>query len=244
MTSVAPHSPGHHRDMWLRKPSLRAVYRDYHRRILAACRPGLTLEIGSGSGHFRETAGDVVSIDIQALPWLDAVADAHALPFVDGRFANLVLLDVLHHLRRPAAFLAEALRVLEPGGRLILLEPAITPLSWLVLKFFHPEPIDLGVDPLAEVEQTGPRPEDANQAIPQLLFGRHRSRLEAAFPRLRVCHVSRLSLLAYPLSGGFRPWSLIPARLVPPLLRIEDALLPWLGRSAAFRLFVIAERRP
>lgn len=237
-------SVGQYRDIWLRKPSLRAVYRDYHERIMASCLPGRTLDIGSGSGHFREIAPNVVSVDIQAAAWLDAVADAHALPFADASFANVVLLDVLHHLRRPRTFLGEALRVLEPGGRLVLLEPAITPFSWLVLKLFHEEPVNLGTDPLADADQTGPRPEDANQAIPHLLFVRHRRRLEAMFPDLRLLHVSRLSLAAYLLSGGFRPWSLIPAAFVGPLLRAEDAVLPLFGPWAAFRLFVVAERNP
>jgi hypothetical protein len=49
--------------------------------------------------------------------------------------------------------------------------------------------------------------------------------------------------LAYPLTGGFRPWSLIPAALVRPALRIESALAPVLGPLCAFRMLVVMERR-
>ena len=64
--------------------------------------------------------------DIQPAAWLDAAADAQALPFRDDCFDNIVLLDVLHHVENPTLFFAEAARVLKPGsGFLYVAEPAI-----------------------------------------------------------------------------------------------------------------------
>ncbi len=141
---------------WETKPALREVYRDCYRRIVAACRPGRTLEVGGGIGNlkeFAETSGlDIISSDIQFAPWLDLVCDAHALPFAQGSLDNIVMFDVLHHLHRPRRFFAEAERALTIGGRIVLVEPAITPLSWPFYKFFHPEPVRLTDDPLAEGE--------------------------------------------------------------------------------------------
>ena len=37
-----------YRDVWQRKPVLRAIYGDFYDRIVAACVPGLTVEIGGG----------------------------------------------------------------------------------------------------------------------------------------------------------------------------------------------------
>ena len=51
------------------------------------------------------------------------VGDAEVLPFSEGRFDHLVVRDLVHHLEQPAVFVAEAWRVLRPGGRLDLLEP-------------------------------------------------------------------------------------------------------------------------
>ena len=50
-------------------------------------------------------------------------ADATRLPFADGSFDAVLIRDLLHHLPDRAAALAEAARVLAPGGRLTLIEP-------------------------------------------------------------------------------------------------------------------------
>jgi len=52
-----------------------------------------------------------------------AAADAAQLPFRDGAFPNVFIRDLLHHLPQPEHALAEAVRVLAPGGQLYLLEP-------------------------------------------------------------------------------------------------------------------------
>jgi SAM-dependent methyltransferase len=233
-----------YRNTWLAKPALRVVYEDCYRRISAACVPGTTLEIGAGSGNFKMFAADVISVDILPAPWLDTVADAQHLPFARASFDNIVMFDVLHHIENPSFFFLEAVRILRSGGRIIFVEPAITPLSWLFYKLFHPEPVRMGRNPLACVAADPNRdPFDANQAIPTLLCGRYRARFEQHFPALRVRQVQLLSLFAYPLSGGFRPWSLLPPRLVQRLLRAEDLLLPFLGKLMAFRLFAVVQRQ-
>jgi len=233
-----------YRDIWQKKPVLRALYGDYHRRMAAACSPGLTLEIGGGAGHLKELREDVLSSDIQLAPWLDLVADAQALPLADASLDNIVMLDVLHHVERPRRFFEEAQRCLRPGGRIVLLEPAMTPLSTLLYRFGHPEPVDMAADPLTDESPTPERdPYDANQAIPTLLFRRTPKRFARLFPELVLRRADLLSLFAFPLSGGFRPWSLVPAALIPPLLALESALLPLLGPLMAFRLLVVIERR-
>jgi hypothetical protein len=154
------------------------------------------------------------------------------------------MLDVLHHLECPMVFLAEASRVLRRGGRLILIEPGITLLSGLLYRAFHEEPVRMGDYVFGrELQSSGRDPYDSNQAIPTLLFERNRRRVEAEIPDLKITEIKRLSLWAYPLSGGFQPWSLIPKTVVRPLLAVEDKLLPWLGRWMAMRLLVVLERR-
>ncbi len=232
-----------HRELWRQKKSLRAIYGDYYRRIAERCTPGQTLEIGGGSGNFKEYLPEALSMDVQHFDWLDLVADAHRLPFSDGSFANLVMVDALHHLERPGLFLREAARVLQAGGRIIMIEPAITPLSWPVYKFLHPEPVRLRDDPLAAGEVNPNRdPFDANQAIPTMLFGRHGARLAREIPELALLELAKFSLVSFPLSGGFRPWTLLPAAVAPAVIKLEDALSPLLAPLMAFRLLAVLER--
>jgi SAM-dependent methyltransferase len=232
-----------HRDIWKSKPVLRRIYRGYYRKMAAWARPGKTLEIGGGTGNLKEFLPDIVATDIQYADWLDTVADAQRLPFRDGSFQNVVMFDVLHHLERPRLFLAEAARVLVPGGRVIVMEPGITPLSRLVYGLFHQEPVDMSAQPLVDGAISLRRdPYEANQAIPTLLLRRDRRRLERDFPMLRVDVVQWSSLFAYPLSGGFKQWTLIPEFLVDPVLKVEDWLLPLLGPVMAFRLLGVLER--
>ena len=46
--------------------------------------------------------------------------DAHHLPLADGSVDVVLLLETLYFLPRPEAFVAEARRVLRPGGRLLI----------------------------------------------------------------------------------------------------------------------------
>ena len=233
-----------HRRRWRSKPVLREVYQHYYRRIEADCEPGPTLEIGGGAGFSRDYIPNLTSVDILAAPWLDVVCDAQSLPFQNASFSNIVLLDVLHHLTRPRQFLFEAARVLRRGGRLIVLDPAITPLSWPFYRFLHHEPVDLNVDPLDEtMTASGDDPFDSNQAIATLMFGRHRRRLEKTVSEFEIVTLRRFSFFAYPLSGGFKAWSLLPVSAVRPLLKIEDVLEPLLGPLMAFRLLAVLERQ-
>lgn len=233
----------HYRDVWNAKPVLRRVYRDYFDRIASQLLPGHTLEIGGGSGNFKQTRPDTVSMDIAALPWLDIAADAQWLPFREGVFANVVAIDLLHHLERPVMFFRECERIVEPRGRILLIEPAVTWLSWPIYALFHPEPLDLKADPLEDGELTpGRSPFSANQACATLILGRHRRRFESLFPSLAITRVDWISLVVYPLSGGFRSWSLLPARAVDRLLRVESRVEPYLGRLMAFRVLIQLDR--
>lgn len=232
-----------HAGRWREKQVLRLVYEDFYRRVRTWTPPGRVLEVGGATGGMASALGEVVRSDIQHGDGIDVVADAHRLPFAAESFDAIVMVDVLHHIEVPLHFLREARRVLRPGGRVVAVEPGLSALSRVFYRYFHPEPFDERVDPLEDVAPTSGRdPYAANQAIPGLLFNGARDHLERAVPGLSVIHVERLSLFAYPLSGGYRSWSVVPAAMVPGLLRLEDRLMPWLGQFAAFRLLGVIER--
>lgn len=235
-----------HRRIWESKDVLRLIYSNYYERILEFCPQGPLLDVGGGSAHLKEFRPDAISLDILPFPGIDVVADAHELPFEDGYFSSIIMLDVLHHLDRPILFLKEAARTLRPGGRLVMVEPGITPFSWWFYHFFHQEPVDLSQDPFLMTEKSSAKdPFDSNQAIPTLLFGRKHGlqRLRQTNPEFTVINVNWLSLFVYPLSGGFKNWCLIPRSAVLPGIAFEDKLPTALRRILGFRIFVALERK-
>lgn len=233
-----------YQQVWEKKPVLRAIYGDLFDRLAAQCAPGPTLEIGGGVGGLKQRLPEIYSSDVQHAPWLDLVADAQALPFAPGRLSNIVLLDVLHHIEYPIRFFREAARALRPGGRIVMVEPAITPGSSAFYRFLHQEPVRMAADPLVDGAPDPNRdPYDSNQAIPTLLATRDRARFEAAVPEFTLAHADWFSFLAYPLSGGFKPWSIIPAPLTGPLLKLERGIEKPLGRLFGFRLLLRMDRR-
>ena len=86
---------------------------------------------GSRQKCVSATRAFVVTTDVEPTPWADHVVDAERLPYGDGSLANLVLIDVFHHLADPAGFLDEASRTLAPGGRVVILDPYCSPVSTL-----------------------------------------------------------------------------------------------------------------
>ena len=126
---------------------------------------------------------------------------------------------------------------------MLMIEPAITWGSTLFYRFLHHEPVRTSIDPLAdEMPLSGRDPYDANQAIPTLLATRERARFHLVLPELRISRVEWFALAAYPLSGGFRPWSLIGPAAARRLLDIERAVEPVLGRWIAFRMMLTVEK--
>ena len=237
-----------HRRVWEQKPILRRVYNDeFFARLLASRNPnGLSVEVGAGPGFFKEFTPDILSTDLIWCPWLDAIADAQQLPFRTNSVANVFGLDMLHHLGTPMTFLSEVSRILVPGGRLILVEPWITPFSYFIFRFLHQERCDLSETPWV-VNQPGAGPEklafDGNQAIPYLLFGpKYRSTTLGSLPELKLKALEPFCLFAYLLSGGFKPMSLLPEPLYPAMSKLERATSPLWRRIAALRVLVVLEK--
>jgi SAM-dependent methyltransferase len=232
------------RAAWERRPLLRGIYTEWFHRVVAELSQveGPTVELGCGIGTFKEFRPATVATDVVATPWAEAVVDAQRLPFADSSVANFVLIDVLHHVPKPARFLAEAERTLLLGGRVVLVDPYCAPISTPLYKAFHFERTNLGVDPFADEAQSGSDPFDSNQALTTLIFWRHLEQFRTRHPSLEVVRREPFALVAYPLSGGFTGRQLVPYRLFGILRRAELLLRP-LAPLAAFRCLVALEKR-
>ena len=112
-------------------------------RLLPAGNLGRALDIGTGTGRLLEllaprlSAGLGVDASRAMLALARArlarpgfshcavrLADMYRLPLPDGGFDIVLMHMVLHHAEDPAAALAEAARVLRPGGRLVVVDLA------------------------------------------------------------------------------------------------------------------------
>lgn len=102
-------------------------------RLVALAEGGPVLDLGCGRGfwlgYMRDHGISAVGIEHdperarEGLPNAPvAAADGAVLPLAAERFDVVWCIHVLHHLDEPAAVLAEASRVLRPGGHLILAE--------------------------------------------------------------------------------------------------------------------------
>jgi hypothetical protein len=75
-----------------------------------------------------------------------------------------------------------------------------------------------------------------------LLFFKLFDQFRQRWPELELVERRRLALLAYPLSGGWRRPTVLPAALLPLTVAIEGLLTP-LAPLLAFRCRVVLRRR-
>jgi SAM-dependent methyltransferase len=230
-----------HRRQWACKPGLRAVYARYFDRLRDACAPGdPVVEIGCGPGFFKERYPEIIATDVGTNPYADRAVDAAALPFTAGEVANVVMLDVFHHLPDPVRFLRETARVLRPGGHLVMIEPWLGLAGRVVYRWLHHEDCDATVSPERPWSGGAKDPMSGNAALPDLFF-RRGGQLERLGIPLRVVRREPFTALPWLLSGGFQPITLLPRALLAGMESL-DRVLSQAPALTATRCFLVIER--
>lgn len=117
------------------REKMRAIHRIAPERLREDGRPARILDIGGGRSGLASLLypdAEVVTVDIdpslqgQGPPGARSVfvcADATRLPFEAGAFDAVTLFDVLEHVEADGAAAAEALRVVRPGGHVLVSTP-------------------------------------------------------------------------------------------------------------------------
>ncbi|HLD06881.1 MAG TPA: Trm112 family protein [Candidatus Nanoarchaeia archaeon] len=224
------------RKTWENKKILRKTYRSWYKKIAPFLdKNKLSIELSAGIGNFKDSFLYCISSDIRYSPYIDLVTSSTSLPFSRDSISTLVVIDGIHHYTSAFSFLNEALRVLEPKGKLILVEPYLSPFSYVIRKLFHHEDIDffsLRVNDKAL---------DANLAIPTILFYKRLDVFKKNFPKFTIIHKEVFEYIVYPLTGGFHRNSLVPDSFYP-LLRTIEQFLPFKSQFA-FKTMVVLEKQ-
>ena len=95
------------------------------------------LDVGGGTGRvsvlFRDKIQNVLVIDASIKMLREAQAkglttvnsNSERLPFADGTFERIIIVDALHHVENQSKTLREMWRILKKGGKMIVEEPDI-----------------------------------------------------------------------------------------------------------------------
>jgi SAM-dependent methyltransferase len=222
------------------KPFLMRCYQEWYDLAIASLpdMPGRVVEIGSGAGFFRERLPGLITSDVFVAPGVDLVFDARQMPFPDASLRAVVMFNVFHHVPDVSAMLREAARALAPGGRIVMIEPWVTPWSRLIYTRLHHEPFS---ETAREWTFTGTGPlSSANGALPWIVFRRDAKLFAERFPDLKCVSIRPFMPLRYLLSGGVSMRSLSPAWSFG-FWRGLERLLP----AGCFGMFahVVVERR-
>lgn len=111
--------------------------RDIMREVASLPVRGRLLDVGGGTGRvsaaIRDLVDEVVLADVSLGMLKEAVhpslqqvcGGSESLPFADDFFERVIMVDALHHVIHHADSAREMLRVLKPGGLLVIEEPDI-----------------------------------------------------------------------------------------------------------------------
>jgi SAM-dependent methyltransferase len=112
---------------------LRAVEDRFYQEIDL---PAPVFDLGSGDGHFASVAFED-KLDVGLDPWVEPTLEARKrdtyrllvlgegahIPFPDGYFGSVTSTSVLEHIPDIEPVLAEAARILKPGGKFVFCVP-------------------------------------------------------------------------------------------------------------------------
>ena len=231
---------------WKSKPILRKIYKDFYQLISKYIQNniyGKVVEVGSGIGNLKMVIPNCISTDIFPNPWIDRVENAYKMSFTDNSISNLILFDVWHHLKFPGTVLREFNRVLVPGGRVIIFEPAISVLGFIVYGLFHNEPIGF----FKKIKWNAPKNFSFQKTSYYAAQGNANrvfcsNKFDEFLSDWDIIKIKKISSISYAASGGYSSRQLYPDCFYPSM-KLIDKLCDYLPLLFATRLLVIIEKK-
>jgi len=218
------------RETMASKPILQLLWRGWYEEIEPFMPDqGLNVEVGAGGGFAGTYFKNLIQTDIVKTPHINLCCDAITFPFKDGVLDTIVMIAVLHHIKDIDEFFNEARRVLKKGGKILIVEPYVSYLSYPVWKLLHYESCNLKS---LSIDSNEHARIDANIAIPTILFKKKRRQFEKDYADLKIIYENYHTIFHFFASGGYTYPSLIPKYLLSYLVKVEKKLQPlgkWLG---------------
>lgn len=236
----SPSTTLQHRQIILHKLFLKKIYIAWYKSILKEISnlpEGKVIEIGSGGGFLKDLDPKIITSDVLPFPHCDMTFSGENMPFANNEVSAVVMIDVLHHIPDCTEFFKETDRILKPGGKIVMIEPANTKFARFIFKNFHHE----NFDPLAKewkFPTSGPL-SGANGALPWIVFTRDYTRFANDFPYLKREKVQLHTPFAYLVSGGLTFKSLLPGWMFFPFRMFELILSPLNRWLAMFQTIVV-----
>ena len=207
----------------------------------------LILEVGSGAGiskSFLPTT-DIYRTDVLEFSenQVKGDVDCSKLPFPNESFNVILAVDTLHHLESPLMGLREIKRVtkFKSGGKIIIVEPFVSHLSYLVYRLFHFERTSNPLLSNYKEPFATENLEDGDQALTKLLFVKKsgRIKLQELFPdKDFIVKFKTFSVLSFFIPGGLNNPFLINPIFVKITLTAEKYLPQFLLRTFASRCII------
>ena len=198
------------------------------------------LEVGAGasiSEIFLEQP--IVRTDILPFNEFDVLGDCamERLPFKDSSFDAVLAFDSIHHSDQPSKAILELLRVIRKGGKIILVEPFVSPLSYLPYKIFHYEDTSWNFREKGSIELSSRNlnPEMGDQGVSRFIINQLSNWRSTNFPKLTVS-ITYLSPFSFFATGGVSSPLKTPKIFMNFLIYIEKLIPNFIMKFLASRV--------
>jgi SAM-dependent methyltransferase len=207
---------------------------------------GKILEIGAGNGMSKDfiQRDEIVRTEfMESVPqYVIGGIDGANLPFDDNFFSSAFAVDAMHHIPESLKAINELLRVTEPGGKIVLVEPYVSLFSYPVYKIFHNERTNFRLNPSEYRNWVSAAPGDGNQGLTQNLLKyikRGYFSLNYADVKIQQKFISPFSFFA---TGGLSNPLPISPKFINILLKLENKIPNLILRLIGSRTVVVMQK--
>lgn len=200
------------------------------------------LEVGAGAAISEIFLKQpIVRTDILPFNEFNVLGDCamERLPFKDSSFDAVLAFDSIHHSDQPSKAILELLRVIRKGGKIIIVEPFVSPLSYLPYKIFHYEETSWNFKEQGSIELSlrNLNPETGDQGVSRFVINQLSNRRSTNFPKL-IVSITYLSPFSFFATGGVSKPLKTPKIFVNFLIQVEKLIPNFIMKFLASRVIL------